>query len=233
MLRQFLGYIWGMIVRPRTTLDELAQQTSIRPAVMLVIFVQLLAWLNWLIYTLFGQDWLGTRRELADPTYVGFFGHLPVVVEDYVPIFFFVVGPFLALLGLVVVPGLAQVLSKLWRGQGTFEQMVNTLGYAQIPSLLIQTFLTDMVIAGVPANLLTGHPYAFTAAMNGEFGPFWVTVYWIYIIGIYIVGTGLWIVFLGAMAIHRVQRIPWWAATFIMLFCYILWFYGLAGSVVR
>lgn len=31
----------------------------------------------------------------------------------------------------------------------------------------------------------------------------------------------------------RVQRIPWWAAVLIMLFSYILWFYGLAGFVVQ
>ncbi len=233
MLRKFFGYIWGTVVHPKATFDELAQQSSIRPAVMLVLLVQLLGWLNWLLYTIFGYDWLGTRRELPDPTYVGFFGRLPVGVEHYVPIFLWVVGPLLALLGPVVVPGLAHVLSKLWRGQGTFEQMVNTLGYAQVPSLLIQSFLNDMVIGGVPANLLAGHPYAFTAAMNGEFGPQWSTLFWVYMIGIYIIGTGLWILTLGTIAIRRVQRIPWWAAALIMLFAYVLWFYGLAGSVVR
>lgn len=230
---KIFGYIWGTIVRPKATFDELARQISIRPAVMLVILTQLLAWLNWLLYLALGHDWLGTRRELPDPTYVGFFGRLPVGVEHYVPIFFFVVGPILALLGPVVVPGLAHVLSKLWRGQGTFEQMVNTLGYAQVPSLVIQTFLNDMILSGVPANLLAGHPYAFTAAMNGEFGPLWSTLVWVYMIGVYILGVGVWIVILGTMAIQRIQRIPWWAAAGIMLFTYILWFYGLAGSVVR
>jgi hypothetical protein len=233
MFRKIFRYIWGTIVRPKATFDELAQQTSIRPAVMLVILAQLLETLNWLIFVVFGQDWLGTRRELPNPTFVGFFGRLPVGIEHYVPIFFFVIGPLLALLGPVVIPGLAHVLSKLWRGQGTFEQMVNTLGYAQVPSFLIQLCLTDILIGGVPANLLTKHPYAFTAAMNGEFGSLWVTLSWLYMFGIYIFGTGLWIIILGTIAICRVQRIPWWAAAFIMLFSYILWFYGLAGLVVR
>jgi hypothetical protein len=35
------------------------------------------------------------------------------------------------------------------------------------------------------------------------------------------------------MAIRRTQRIPLWAAAAIMLLSYLLWFYGLAGSVVR
>lgn len=233
MIQKLFGYIWGVIRRPKATFDELAQLSSIQPAVLLVILIQLLGWLNLLLFTIFGYDWLGTRRELPDPTYVGFFGRLPVGTEHYVSIFFIVIGPLLGLLELVVVPGLAHVLSKLWRGQGNFEQMVNTLVFAQVPSLLIQSLLNDMVLAGIPANLLSGHPYAFTAAMNGEFGVVWSTLTWIYMIGIYILGTGIWVVALGTIAIHRVQRIPYWAAAVIMLFTYLLWFYGLLGSFVR
>jgi len=233
MLAKTFHFIWGTIVRPKATFDELAQLTSIKSAVMLVILVQILAWLNLLIFTASGFDWLGTRRGLSDPTYVGFFGYLPVKVENYVPIFFIVVMPILALLGLVVIPGLAHSLSKLWRGQGTFEQMVNTLAYAQVPSLIVQTFFNDMILAGVPANLIAGHPYAFTAAMNGEFGPAWSTIFWIYMIGVYIIGVFVWVVVLGAIAIHRLQKIPWWAAAVIMFFSYFLWFYVIGGSVVR
>ncbi|MGD9094208.1 MAG: YIP1 family protein [Anaerolineales bacterium] len=233
MIRELFGFIWGIIIRPKATFDDLGGMSSIRPAVMLVILVQLLSWLNLLIYTIFGQDWLGTRRELPDPTYVGFFGRLAVNTENYVSIYFFVIAPLLALLGLVVVPGLAHVLSKIWRGQGTFEQMVNALIFAQVPSILLQTFLNDMILAGIPANLLFSHPYAFTAAMNGEFGQLWSMITWIYMIGIYILGTGLWVVILGAMAIHRIQRIPRWSAATITLFSYLFYFYGLAGSFVR
>ena len=39
MLRKFFGYIWGTIVHPRATFDELAQLTSIRPAVMVIILL--------------------------------------------------------------------------------------------------------------------------------------------------------------------------------------------------
>jgi hypothetical protein len=233
MIRQLFGYIWGMVVHPKGTIDELAKIDSIRPAVMLALLVQALGWLNLLLFTIFGYDWLGTRRELPDPTYVGFFGRLVVGTEHYVSIYFLVIGPLLALLGLVVVPGLAHVLSKLWRGQGAFEQMVNTLIYAQVPSFLIQSFFNDMILAGIPANLLAGHPYAFTAAMNGEFGPLWSTLTWIYMIGIYILGVGLWVVALGTLAIQRVQQIPLWAAALVMVFAYFLWFYGLVGSFVR
>jgi hypothetical protein len=222
-----------MVVRPRATIDALAQRRSIRPAVLLVLLVQALGWLNLALFTLLGQDWLGTRRELTDPTYVGFFGYLPVGSEHYVWIFFLLIAPLFALLGLVVVPGLAHVLSKLWHGQGSFEAMVNTLAFAQVPSLLIQSFLNDMLLAGLPLNLLTGHPYAFTAALYGEFGPFWSTLTWTYMIAIYILGTGVWIVALGTLAIRRVQRIPTWSAALIMLFAYLVWFYGLGGTFVR
>ena len=233
VLRKFLGYFWGMLTRPKTTLDELAGQTSIWPAVMLAGLSLVLTWLNLLLFIIFRQDWLGTRRDLLDPTYVGFFGHLPVGLEDYVPIFHLVITPLLSLLGLAILPGLVQVLSKLWHGQGTYEQMVNTLAYAQAPSILIRTILNDMLLGGVPANLLTGHPYAFSGAMNGEFGPAVAAIWWAYMLGVYIVGIDLWIVTLGTVAIRRVQRIPWWAAALVMLFAYLVWFYGLAGSVVR
>lgn len=233
MVHELWGSFWGMIARPRATLDRLARHTAIRPAVMLAALGLGLGWLNLALFAVFGYDWLGTRRELFDPTYVGFFGQLRVGTEHYVPIFQWLISPLLALLGLAVMPGLAHVLSKLWRGQGTYEQMVNTLAYAQVPSILVRSVINDMLLGGVPANLIAGHPYAFTAAMDGEFGPAAATLWWVYMIGIYISGVDLWIVVLGTLAIRRVQRIPVWAAALIAVFAYVLWFYGVAGSVVR
>lgn len=133
----------------------------------------------------------------------------------------------------MVIPGLVQILSKLWGGQGTFEQMVNTIGFAQAPAGLFYVVLNDIILTGFLANLIVGHRYAFTAAMNGEFGQLWSTIAWVYIIGIYSIGLSLWIVILGTIAIQRVQHIPWWAAALIMTFSYILWFVGIEGSVVR
>ena len=233
MLRKFFGYIWGTIVHPKATFDELAQLTSIRYAVMAIILVYLLQYLNYLLFTAFGYDWLGTRRELPDPTFVGFFGRMSISVEDYLPIFFYVMIPLLMLLGLVIIPGLAHLLSKIWCGQGNFEQMINTLGFAQTPAALFAVLVNDMILGGFPTNLIANHPYAFTSAMNGEFGALWSTAIWIYMFGIYMFGMGLWTIILGTIAIQRVQRIPWWAASLIMLFTYILWFYGIEGMVVR
>jgi hypothetical protein len=87
-MKLFFGYLWGVITRPRATFDELARQSSIRPAVTLVIFTLTLAYLNLLLTILSGGDWLGTRRELPDPTYVGFYGRLPVGAEQWTPIWF-------------------------------------------------------------------------------------------------------------------------------------------------
>ena len=160
---------------------------------------------------------------------MGFFGHLRVGTENYIPIFQFIISPLPALLGLAILPGVAQVPSKLWRGQGTFEQMTNTLTYSMAPSILVRSVVNDMLLGGVPANLVAGHLYALAAAMNGEFGPVMAMVFWINMLGIYILGFDLWVVILGTIAIRRVQRIPWWAAALIMLFAYLLWFYGLNG----
>lgn len=234
MLHSFLHHVWGIIVHPRATLDDLAQESSIRFAVLLVSFELLLTLFNLFLFTLFGYDWLGTRRELPDPTYVGFFGRLPISTENYVTLFNFVLNPLMALIGLIFIPGLAQLLSKLWKGKGTFEQMVNTVVFAVgVPSIVISSILNDLLLGGVFLNLLTGHPYAFTAAQTGEFGPLIQTLWWIYIFGIYIITKDIWSIALGALAIWRIQRIPAWAAVLVMSFGYVLWYYGIAGTFVR
>jgi len=231
-MKQFFGYFWGAITRPRVTFDELARQPSIRPAAMLALFGLLLGWLNLLLTVVSGSDWLGTRRELPDPTYLFFFGRVPVGLEDWVPIFFTIVVPLLSLLELVVIPGLAHVLSKLWRGQGTFEGSVNALCFAVgVPTIVICS-LNDLLFT-VPANLISGHPYWYTAAMNGEFGPVVAAIWNFYVIGIYTIAHDLWSIVLGAIAIRRGQGIPWWAAALISLFGYVLWVYGLTATFVR
>ncbi|OGN95876.1 MAG: hypothetical protein A2Z71_01450 [Chloroflexi bacterium RBG_13_50_21] len=229
-MKQFFRYICGVIAHPRATFDELGRLSSIRPAVMLVIFTLSLAYLNFLLTTLSGSDWLGTRRELADPTYVGFFGHLPVGQDQWVPIWF-AIFPILSLLGLAAMPGLAHVLSKLWRGNGTFEGTVNALTFASVPAILIGT--GSELLFTVPANLISGHPYWWAAAMNGEFGSAMATIWNFYVIGIYTISSDILTIVLGAVAIRRVQGIPWWAAGLVSLFGHVLWVYGIMATFVR
>lgn len=234
MGRKFFHYLWGMIFRPKSTIEELAQETSIRYAVALILFGVVLTLFNLLLFVIFGFDWLGTRRELSNPTYIGFFGRLSVGTDDYVTIFNFLINPLMALVGLIFIPGLTQLLAKIWKGTGTFEQMVNTLVFATgVPSIVISSVLNDMLLAGVLPNLLTGHPYAFTAAQTGELGASVQTLWWVYMIGIYIFAKDMWTIVLGTLAIRRIQKIPTWAASLLMLFGYILWFYGMAGTFVR
>jgi hypothetical protein len=229
-VKKFFGYFWGVIAHPRATFDELARQTSIRPAVMLVGFTLCLAYLNFLLTSLSGSDWLGTRRELPDPTYLFFYGRVPVRLEHWVTIWF-TIFPLLSLLGLAAVPGLAHLLSKLWRGKGTFEGTVNALTLASTPAILIGC--GSELLFTVPANLISGHPYWWTAAMNGEFGPAVAALWNFYVIGIYTIASDLLTIVLGAIAIRRVQGIPGWAAAAISLFGHVLWAYGIMATFVR
>ncbi len=119
-----------------------------------------------------------------------------------------------ALFTLVIVPGVAQVLSRLWGGQGRFEQMVNVLTFATVPALAIG-WLSEW-LTGVPLILLTGERYVYVAAMRGTFGPTVAALWTAYSVAIYTV-PWLWEIALGVVAIRRVQRIPWWAATLVML----------------
>ncbi len=229
-MKQFFGYVWGVIAHPRATFDELGRQSSIRPAVLLVIFTLCLAYLNLFLTVLSGGDWLGTRRELPDPTYVGFYGRLPVGADHWVPIWF-TLFPILSLLGLAAAPGLAHVLSKLWSGRGTFEGTVNALTLASVPAILIGQ--GSELLFTVPANLISGHPYWWAAAMNGEFGPVVDAIWSFYTIGIYAITSDLLTVVLGTIALRRLQGIPWWAAALISLFVHVLWVYGIMATFVR
>ena len=229
-MKKFFGNIWGVIAHPRATFDELGRQSSMRPAIMLIIFTLSLAYLNLLLTLLSGSDWLGSRRELPAPTYVGFFGRLPVGQAKWVPIWF-TIFPILSLLGLAAVPGLAHILSKLWRGRGTFEGTVNALTFASVPAILITS--GSELLFTVPANLISGHPYWWAAAMNGEFGPVVAAIWSFYVIGIYSITSDLLTVILGTIALRRVQGIPWWAAALISLFGHILWAYGIMATFVR
>ena len=229
-MKQFFGYCWGVIVRPRATFDELGRQTSIRPAVLLNIVVLCLAYLNYLLTIFSCSDWLGTRRELPDPTYLFFFGRVPIRLEHWVTIWF-TIFPILALLTLAAVPGLSHILSKLWRGRGTFEGTLNALAFASVPAILITS--GSELLFTVPANLISGHPYWWTAAMNGEYGPVVAAIWTFYVIGIYSITSDLLTITLGTIAIRRVQGIPWWAAGLISLFSHLVWVYGIMATFVR
>jgi hypothetical protein len=214
-MRQFIRYFWGTIRRPGPTLEALASERTVRWALVAASLGPLQVWGNMALHTAFGLDWLGTRPDLAEPTFVGGFGYLRIGLASWVPIFAALM-PLFFLLSLVIMPGIAQLMSKLWRGQGSFEQMVNVLAFAgAVPSLVIGA--ASEWLFGVPIDLLSGHGYWWTAAMHGEFGPAVATIWNFYVIGVYTAFQYGWIVALSAIAIRRIQRIPVWAAILISL----------------
>lgn len=222
-MRTLLAYLWGVIVRPGKTFDELAQERSVRWGVILACLPVLQVWGNMLLHQLFGYDWLGTRPYIADPTFVAGFGQLVIGLEHWVAIFAAFM-PLLALLGLVIAPGVAQLLSKLWHGQATFEQMVNTLTFAIIvPNLVIGA--TSEWLLSIPLNALFHHDYFWEGAMRGELGSTVALVWNAYVYGVYITLQYGWMIVLGTIAIRRVQRIPLWAATLTMLAAFMVYFF--------
>ncbi len=124
--------------------------------------------------------------------------------------------PLLALLSLVLYAGVAHLMSKLWGGQGTFEQMVNTLTFASVVPNIVVAGTSEWVFS-VPMDLLTGQPYWWITAMRGEFGPVVSAVWNFYVSGVYIGLQWVWIIALGSIAIRRIQHIPTWAAILTML----------------
>jgi hypothetical protein len=209
-MRQFIRYFWGTMRRPGPTLEALAAQPTVRWALMAAALGPLQVWGNMALHAAFGFDWLGTRPDLAEPTFVGGFGYLRIGLANWVPIFAALM-PLFFLLNLVIMPAIAQLMSRLWRGQGTFEQMVNTIALATaVPGIVIAA--ASEWLFGVPIDLLSGHGYWWTAAMHGEFGPTVAAIWNFYVIGVYSTFQYGWTIALGAIAIRRVQRIPVWAA---------------------
>lgn len=213
-MKQFLRYFWGTIAHPRATFDRLAAERTVRWAIIAATLPVLQVWGNVALHTLFGLDWLGTKPYLSDPTFVGGFGHWHVSLDDWVPVFVALM-PLLAFLDLVLYASVPQLMGKLWGGQGTFEQMVNTLAFATVVPNMVVAGLSEWVF-GVPLALITGHPYWWNAAMEGEFGPAVGAVWNLYVYGVYIGLQWAWTIALGAIAIRRTQRIPAWAAILTM-----------------
>ncbi len=211
--RRLVGYAWDVIVRPPSAIDAISQETSVRWAVAIAAVGTLEVWGNMLLFGAFGYDWLGSKPLLADPTYVGGFGYVEVGASDWLPIFA-VLSPAIAVYGLVVVPGVAHLLARLWGGRASFEQMVNVLVLATVPSVVIAT-LSEW-LTGVPLNLLAGTPYFYSAAMRGEFGPTMAIVWTVYASAVYTVPWA-WGIVLGVIGIRRVERIPWVGALICML----------------
>jgi hypothetical protein len=214
-VKHFIRYFWGTIVHPRATFDALAAERTVHWAVVVACLPVLQVWVNMTLHRVFGLDWLGTKPLLADPTFVGGFGHWRVNSADWVPVFAALM-PLLALLGLVLNAGVAHLMSKLWRGQGTFEQMVNTLTFTSVVPNIIVGGISEWIFS-VPMDLITGHPYWWNAAMQGEFGPAVGAVWTFYVLGVYLGLQWAWIIALGSIAIRRIQHIPTWAAILTML----------------
>jgi hypothetical protein len=216
-MKQFLRYCWGIFTHPRTTFDALAAEKSVRWGFAAAFLGTFEVWGNIALNAIFGYDWLGTRGILTDPTLVGGFGHWRVNLSEYLPVLV-ILMPIMALMGLCVTCGIAQLMSKIWRGQGTFEQMVNALSFAAVPAVVIAT-VTEWIF-GVPIALLTGERYWWTDAMAGKFGI--VSIIWnIYFWGVYITLQYVATLTLGSMAIRRIQKIPAWAAVVTMVTAFV------------
>jgi hypothetical protein len=214
-VRKLIAYFWGTIAHPRATLDALATEGTARWAIAAAALPVLQVWGNVALHAVFGADWLGTRPWLDDPTFVGGFGQWHVSLDQWVPIFVALM-PLLSLFNLVLNAGVAQLMSKLWGGRGTFEQMVSSLTFAAVVPNIVVGGVSEWLFS-VPMGLITGHPYWWNAAMEGEFGPVVGAVWNVYVLGIYIGFQWVWIITLGTIAIRRVQRIPTWAAVLTMV----------------
>lgn len=214
-IHQFLHFFWGTIAHPRATCDALASVQTMRWALVAAALPVLQVWGNVALFTAFGFDWLGTKPILTDPIFVAGFGYWRVARAAFVPVFVALL-PLLALWKLLLATGTALLISKLWHGRGSFEQLITPLAFAMVvPAMMISA--TSEWLFGVPVNLISGHPYWWTAAMSGELGPTVGVIWNLYVFGVYFGLNWVWQIALGSLAIRRVQQIPERAALVTML----------------
>ncbi len=227
-MTQFLGYVGGMLTNPLATFDALAAERTVRWGIAAAFLGTLEVWGNIVLHGLFGFDWLGTRNILVDPTMVAGFGHWRVNLADFLPVFV-VLMPIVSLLVLLTTSSMAHLMSKIWHGQGTFEQMVNTLAFAGVPAIIIAA-ATEWIF-GVPIALFTGERYWWTDAMAGKFGV--ISLVWnVYFWGVYLTASYVLTLVLGSIAVRRIQKTPRWAAVVTMMATFVFTMF-LESFIVR
>ena len=159
-----LYYLWRMILSPRRTSQELAQESSIRFSATLVLGYGIFGSLGFLISAL-NRDYSPPKETLdvwiktwGEFTMLPF---LKIPLESYRAFLAAIMIP-LALTIWMLMAGTAKLLSILFRGKASYEQYLNLVGYGFFPFLWIAGIL-DLVYSGYLK------PYAIPA-LNLEYG---------------------------------------------------------------
>ena len=184
----FLSYFVGTIVSPRNAFTRLLSDTKqLTIGMKSVLLMGILYTLTTIVYAV-------VRATPIMPPVIG------IPAEKYYDYEIFFIIP-IFILGWLFTSGLAWILSKLFKGSGTFKAHLAVLGFAlNIPWYI--TWLVDTIIALLYLfHILSQKEWAVMIEQGGIWQAFTY---------IYPLVALIWLFVLVAIALKVVEKLRWW-----------------------
>ncbi|MFQ6084550.1 MAG: YIP1 family protein [Candidatus Aminicenantia bacterium] len=189
----FWSYMGGTVIKPHSTFSRLLidpRQLIHGAKALLLIGV---------LYTLTVIGLAIVRAEIVFPAWIA------IPAEDYYFWEIFFALP-VYLLGWILAAGLVQLLSKVFKGSGTFEGNLAVLGFAiTIPAFVTwipETIGTILFLLGV----MTQKEWMELASRPG---------FWYFFAVVYQVVALAWYIVLFWIAVAVTQKLHWWQAAIV------------------
>jgi len=190
---QFWSYLGGTIIKPRSTFNRLlADPEQLTHSIRAILLIGVLYTLTVIGLAIVGAD-------ISEPAWIA----IPAEQYYFWQIFFQIP---VFVLGWILAAGLAQLMSKAFKGSGTFEGTFAVLGFA----LTIPSF-----VAWIPETIVT------TLFLSGTMSQQeWIAIisrpgFWQVFTMAYQVVALAWFLTLFPVAIAAAQKLRWWQAAII------------------
>ena len=187
-MRKFWGYLGGTIIKPYRTFNRLcADSHALQLSFAAILFIGVLYTLTVIGLAIAGAD-------ISTPAWIN------IPAEEYYFCEIFFALP-VYILGWILAAGIAQLLSRAFKGNGTFESTLATLGFAiTLPSFVTwipETAGTILFLSGI----MTQKEWQEIIARPG---------FWQVFANVYIFVGVAWYLALIPLAVAASQKIRWW-----------------------
>jgi hypothetical protein len=192
-MRKFWGYLGGTIIKPYGSFSRLcADSHALQHSLGAILFIGVLYTLTVIGLAIAGAD-------IATPACIN------IPAQDYYFWEIFFAAP-VYILGWILAAGIAQLISKIFRGKGTFEGTLATLGFAiTIPSFVTwipETIGTVLFLSGI----MTQKEWQEIIARPG---------FWQVFANVYIFVGVAWYLVLIPLSVAASQKIRWWQSAIV------------------
>jgi hypothetical protein len=189
----FWSYFSGAVIKPSSTFSRLLKDSQH------LIYGVKAFFLIGVLYTLTVIGLAIVRAEIVFPAWIA------IPAENYYFWEIFFTLP-VFLLGWILAAGLVQLLSKIFKGNGTFEGTLAVLGFAMaIPAFVMwipETIVTVLFLLGI----MTQKEWIEISARPG---------FWRFFAAVYQFVALVWYIVLFSIAVSVTQKLRWWQAVII------------------